>query len=184
MTPRIEQPPRAKAERRTRAAYVALTVALALSQLWSFAAMRDLYPLAAWRMMAGGGEVREGYPYYLVRGVSVSGETIDIRPAKLTDALYARTWGLVEATVRNGSFRLRRLHPANADALRQAGGFDKLPRGARVPELLRAWGEIYNDGLAPDSPRRLRAVRLDAYRWAGGRDTSRDELTDSWSVEL
>ncbi|HEX8160683.1 MAG TPA: hypothetical protein VF538_02190 [Pyrinomonadaceae bacterium] len=184
MTPQAEQPTRAKAERRTRAAYAVLSVALAASQLWAFAAMRDLYPAAAWRMMSGGGEVREGYPYYLVRGVSASGETVDIRPAKLTDALYARTWGLVEATVRNGSFRLRRLHPANADALRRVGGFDNLPRGARVPELLRAWGEIYNDGLAPDSPRRLRAVRLDAYRWAGGRDTSRDELTESWSVEL
>jgi hypothetical protein len=184
MTPQTGQPAREKRERRTRAAYAVVTLALALSQLWAFAAMRDLYPFAAWRMMSGGGEVREGYAYYVVRGESVSGETVDIRPAKLTDALYARTWGLVEATVGNGSFRLRRLHPANAAALREAGGFDKLPRGARVPEILRAWGEIYNEGLAPDSPRRLRAVRLDAYRRAGGRDAARDELTESWSVEL
>jgi hypothetical protein len=184
MTPQTEQPARKNSERRIRRGYVALTLALALSQLWAFAAMRDLYPFPAWRMMSGGGEVREGYPYYVVRGESISGETVDIRPARLTDALYARTWGLVEATVRNGSFRLRRLHPANAAALREAGGFDKLPRGARVPELLRAWGEIYNERLAPDSPRRLRAVRLDAYRWSGGRDTSRDELAESWSVEL
>jgi hypothetical protein len=183
MTSQAEQIAPAKGERRLRAAYVALTLALALPQLWAFAAMRDLYPVAAWRMMSGG-DVRAGYPYYVVRGESVSGETVDIRPAKLTDALYARTWGLVEATVRNGSFRLRRLHPANAAALRDAGGFDKLPRGARVPELLRAWGEIYNESLPADSPRRLRVVRLDAYRWAGVRDTSRDELTESWSVEL
>ncbi|HVG29195.1 MAG TPA: hypothetical protein VM864_05685 [Pyrinomonadaceae bacterium] len=184
MTSQTEQTAPAKVERRRRAAYAALTLALALSQLWAFAAMRDLYPFAAWRMMSGGGEVREGYAYFIARGESASGETVDIRPARLTDALYARTWGLVEATVGNGSFRLRRPHPANAAALRQAGGFDKLPRGARVPELLRAWGEIYNEGIAPDSPRRLRAVRLDAYRRAGGRDTARDELTDTWSVEL
>jgi hypothetical protein len=184
MLPQTEEPVRATGERRTRAAYVVLTLALALSQLWAFAAMRDLYPFASWMMMAGGGEVREGYAYFVVRGESASGELIDIRPARLTDALYARTWGLVEATARNGSFRLRRPHPANAAALREAGGFDKLPRGARVPELLRAWGEIYNESLPADSPRRLRAVRLDAYRWSGGRDTSRDELTESWSVEL
>ena len=173
-----------KGERRTRAAYAVVTLALASSQLWAFAAMRDLYPVAAWRMMSGSGDAREGYTYFIVRAESASGEAVDIRPAALTDALYGRTWGLVEATVRNGSFRLRRLHPENAAALQQAGGFDKLPRGARVPELLRAWGAIYNAGLAPDSPRRLRAVRLDAYLWAGARDTSRDELTESWSVEL
>jgi hypothetical protein len=184
MTQQTERPARVKDERRIRATYVVLTLALGLSQFWAFAAMRDLYPFASWRMMSGGGEVGEGYAYFVVRGESISGEVIDIRPAKLTDALYARTWGLVEATARNGSFRLRRLHPANAAALREAGGFDKLPRGARVPELLRAWGEIYNEGLAPDSPQRVRAVRLDSYRWAGGRDTSRDELTGSWSVEL
>ncbi|MFN2483290.1 MAG: hypothetical protein ABR554_17660 [Pyrinomonadaceae bacterium] len=184
MTPDPEPTARATVERRIRRGYVVLTLALALSQLWAFAALRDLYPFAAWRMMAGGGEARDGYAYYVVRGVSVSGELVDIRPAELTDALYARTWGLVEATVRNGNFKLRRLHPDNAAALREAGGFDKLPRGARVPEMLRAWGEIYNEALAPGSPRRLRAVRLDAYRWAGGRDTSRDELTESWSVEL
>lgn len=184
MTPHPEQPASGHSEWRLRRGYVVLTLALALSQLWAFAAMRDLYPVAAWRMMSGGGEVREGVAYFVVRGESISGEAVDIRPAKLTDALYSRTWGLVEATVRNGSFRLRRLHPANAAALREAGGFDKLPHGARVPELLRAWGEIYNDRLAPGSPQRLRAVRLDAYRWAGGRDTSRDQLTESWSVEL
>jgi hypothetical protein len=184
MTPQTEHPAHARVERRIRRGYVVLTLALALSQLWAFAAMRDLYPFASWRMMSGGVEARDDYAYFVVRGESVSGELIDIRPARLTDALYARTWGLVEATVRNGNFRLRRLHPANADALREAGGFDKLPRGARVPELLRAWGEIYNESLPPDSPRRLRAVRLDAYRWAGGRDTSRDELTESWRVEL
>jgi hypothetical protein len=45
---------------------------------------------------------------------------------------------------------------------------DKLPRAARLEELLRAWGAIYNSRLPASSNQRLRSVRLDADRWEGG----------------
>jgi hypothetical protein len=171
--------------RRLRVRYVLLTIALASTQLWAFAAMRNVYPVAAWTMMLmRGDELQRGRNYFVLRGETVSGETVEVRATELTDALYSRAWSLVEATARNGSFRLRHPHPENAALLAAAGGFEKLPRGARLPELLRAWGEIHNERLPKDSPRRLRAVRLDAYRWTGGRYADYDKHTESWRVEL
>lgn len=175
--------PRADAKR-LRAVYALVTLALGASQLWAFAAARDLYPVAAWRQMMAGGDLRAGSSYYVLRGETVSGETVDIRAARLTDALSANTPGLVAATVRNGNFRLRRPHPDNAAMIERAGGFDKLPIGARLPELLRAWGEIYNGRLPPDSTGRLRSVRLDSYRWDGGRYADYERFIETWRVEL
>ena len=161
-----------------------MTLLLGASQLWAFAAARDLYPIAAWRQMMAGGDLRAGSSYYVLRGETASGETVDVRAAQLTDALSANAPGLVAATVRNGNFRLRRLHPDNAEMIERAGGFDKLPAGARLPELLRAWGAIYNERLPADSERRLRAVRLEAYRWDGGRYGGYDRFNESSRVEL
>lgn len=182
MTMRDEERASVKALRRVRLRYAALTGALVLSQLWAFVFVRDLYPLTAWQMMAGG--VQRGRDYYMLRGETISGETIDLPPLTLTPALRGRAWGLVEATVNNGSFRLRWNYPANDAVLKQAGGFAQLPRGARVPDLLRAWGAIYNERLAPDSLRRLRAMRLDAYRWNGGYSPADQTYVTSWRAEL
>ena len=167
-----------------RARYLALTLALAASQLWAFAASREVYPVAAWPMMSAGGGLGRGHDYFILRGETVAGEIVDVPPAQLTDALYSRTWGLVERTVRNGPFRLRRLHPENAALLDSAGGFDRLPRAARLPELLRAWGGIHNEQLPADSPRRLRALRLEAYRWDGRGYGDYQRFVESWRVEL
>ncbi|MCA1614378.1 MAG: hypothetical protein LC800_09635 [Acidobacteria bacterium] len=170
--------------RRLRAAYAVATLLLGASQLWAFAAARDLYPFAAWRQMMAGGDVRAGGSYFVLRGTTVGGADVSIPAAHLTDALAANNFGLAAATVRNGSFRLRRLHPDNAALLERAGGFDRLERGARVPELLRAWGAIYNERLPPDSPRRLRAARLDEYRWDGGAYADYERYVATWGVQF
>lgn len=170
--------------RRLRFVYVAVTLVLGVSQLWAFAAARDLYPVAAWRQMMAGGDLGAGGSYYVLRGTTVEGTDVSIPAAQLTDALSKNSTGLVAATLRNGSFRLRRLHPDNAALLERAGGFDRLERGARVPELLRAWGAIYNERLPPDSPRRLRAARLDEYRWDGGRYADYERYVASWGVQF
>lgn len=170
--------------RRLRLVYAAVTLALGASQLWAFAAARDLYPFAAWRQMMAGGDLRAGGSYYVLRGTTAGGADVDIPAAQLTDALAANNFGLASATVRNGSFRLRRLHPDNAALLEQAGGLDRLPRGARVPELLRAWGAIYNERLPPGSPRRLRAARLDEYRWDGGAYADYERYVATWGVQF
>jgi len=134
--------------------------------------------------MMAPGLLEQGRTYFILRGETVSGETIDIPPISLTNALYARTWTMVGATVNNHSFKLPNLHPANAELLRQSGGPEHLPPAARLPELLRAWGDLYNERLAPASPQRLRTIRLDMYRWEGGSYSNYDHFMQTWRQDL
>ena len=171
-------------DRRTLAGYAALTVALFVPLLLAFASIRNLYPFAASTMMLGIRDTQSGRDYYVLRGETVSGETIDLPPIKLTDALTGRNWGLVSAAVDNKSFNIRSPHPANIRLVESYGGMDKLPRAARLEELLRSWGGIYNSRLPGWSNQRLRAVRLDAYRWEGGINGDYGRFVESWRAVL
>lgn len=162
--------------------YAVLTIAIFLPLIWAFVEIRNLYPVAAWNVMMSGGTLERGRSYWILRGETVSGETIDVRPMSLTNALYARTWTMVNATVDNQSFKLSNPYPANAELLRQTGGL--LPPGARVPDLLRAWGDLYNERLPASSPQRLKAIRLDMYRWEGGDFANYDKFIESWRQDL
>ena len=164
--------------------YAILTAAIFLPLLWAFVAIRNLYPVTAWNVMMSGGMLERGRSYWILRGETMSGETIDVRPLSLTNALYARTWTMVNATVDNQSFKLPNPYHANAELMRQAGGLENLPPGARVPDLLRAWGDLYNEQLPASSPQRLKAIRLDMYRWEGGSFDNYDKLIESWRQEL
>ena len=163
--------------------YALLTILLFAPLLWSFVALRNLYPFAAWTVMMSPGEVNRGRTYYVLRGETRAGEDVDLRAAELTDALRGRVWGMFGATAENGSFKIRSPHPSNAAMIEAAGGADKLPAGARLPELLRAYGGIHNSRLPADSPLRLKAVRLEAYRWGGGFADYRT-FVRSWRQEL
>ena len=164
--------------------YALLTFAIFIPLIWAFVYIRNVYPVATWNVMMSPGLLGRGRTYWILRGETVSGETIDVRPITLTNAMYSRTWTMVNATVDNQSFKLANLHPANAELLRQAGGLDKLPPGARVPDLLRAWGNLYNERLDPASPERLKAIRLDMYRWEGGSYDNYDNFIETWRQEL
>jgi hypothetical protein len=170
--------------RRLRVRYTLLTIGIFLPLVWAFVTVRNVYPLTAWTVMMGGGDLQRSHRYFLLRGETVAGEVVDIRAIKLTDALSGRNWGLVIATVDNRPFQLRSLHPDNAALLATVGDRGALPRAARLPELLRAWGEIYNSRLSTSSPQRLKAIRLDAYRWIGQRYSDYDTFTESWRQEL
>jgi hypothetical protein len=163
--------------------YALLTVFLFAPLLWSFAALRNLYPFAAWTVMTSPGEAGRGRTYYVLRGETLAGETVDLRAVELTDALGGRVWGMFGAAVENGGFKIRSPHPANAAMIEAAGGVGGLPAGARLPELLGAYGGIYNSRLHADSPRRLKAVRLEAYRWGGG-FADHGTFVRSWRQEL
>ncbi len=153
---------RLKAEdRRTLVRYAALTAALFVPLLLAFASIRNLYPFAAF-----------------------SGETIDLPPIKLTNALTGRSWSLLNAAVENKSFNIPSPHPANLRLVAAWGGKDNLPRAARLEDLLRAWGAIYNSRLPASSNQRLRSVRLDAYRWEGGTNGDYDRFVESWRAVL
>jgi hypothetical protein len=171
-------------DRRTLVRYAALTAALFVPLLLAFAEIRNLYPFAASTMMLGIRDMQSGRDYYLLRGETVGGETIGLPPIKLTNALTGRSWSLVSAAVENKSFNIRSLHPANTRLAAAYGGMDKLPRAARLEELLRAWGAIYNSRLPASSNQRLRSVRLDAYRWEGGTNGEYDRFVESWRAVL
>lgn len=173
-----------QSERRWIIKYAVLTGALFLPLLWSFRYVRNLYPATVWNVMMAGGDLQAGRSYCVLRGETVSGETIDIRPIELTNALYARTWTMINATIDNQSFKLRSVHPDNALLLDSVGGVDKLPPGARIPDLLSTWGTVYNNKQPASSPYRLKAIRLDMYRWSSGRYGDYETFIDSWRKEL
>jgi hypothetical protein len=164
--------------------YAILTAAIFLPLIWSFVEIRNLYPITAWNVMMAGGTVERGRSYWILRGETVSGETIDIRPMSLTNALYARTWTMVNATVDNQAFKLPNPYRPNAELMQQAGGLEHLPPGARLPDLLRAWGELYNERLPASSPQRLKAIRLDMYRWEGGAFANYENFIETWREDL
>jgi hypothetical protein len=183
MTGDVRQPTQ-DVTRRARIRYALLTAALFAPLLYSFLAVRNVYPFAASTMMMAGGSLGRNADYFRMRGETVGGETIDLPPASLTDALSGGHWFLVGTTFENKEFVIYKLHPANVALANSAGGVDKLPRAARLPELLRAWGEMYNSRLPVDSPRRLRAVKLDVYKWEGGAYRDYERFIETWRAEL
>ncbi len=166
------------------ARYAILTFALIAPLLISFVFIRNLYPFAASTMMMAGANPRGGQTYYILRGETLTGATIDLPAVDLTNALSNVAFSLVSATVENKSFFIRSLHPANTGMLNTLGGKENLPPAARLPDLLRAWGEIYNSRLPISSPQRLRAVMIDAYRWEPGAYSNYDAYVRTWRVEL
>jgi hypothetical protein len=166
------------------AGYAILTVALFAPLLASFIFIRNLYPFAASTMMMAGGNSRSGQTYYILRGETVAGATIDLPAVDLTNALSNVAFGLVSATVENKSFSIRSPHPANVHLLTELGGTQSLPPAARLPDLLRSWAGIYNSRLPASSSQRLRAIRIDAYRWESGAYFKYDSYVTTWRVEL
>jgi hypothetical protein len=169
--------------RRLLAKYALLTLGFLVPLTWSFVKVRNLYPIASWNVMTRGGEIDQSYTYFVLRGETVSGETIDISAAKLTNAMRSRTWGLVAATIANESLKLPAPHPKNAALLAQMPA-DQLPEGTRLGDLLRAWGQSYNSRYPAPSPLHLKAIRLDAYRWPGREYSNFDQYVQSWREEL
>jgi hypothetical protein len=176
--------PNAKRDRRTLVRYAVLTAVLFVPLFLAFVFTRNLYPFAASTMMLGIRDTQSGRDYYVLRGETVSGETIDLPPIELTNALTGRSWSLVSAAVENKSFTIRWPHPANLGMAEAYGGGDKLPRAARLEDLLRAWGQIYNSRLPGSSNQKLKSIRLDAYRWEGGLDGDYDRFVESWRAML
>lgn len=173
----------ASSDRALRFRYLVLTVLLTLPLLWAFLRVQNLYPFTSWTVMMSGGSLERPWTYYVVKGETIDGASIDIQPAILIDALYDRSWSVLGTTISNEPFKLGSPHPANAEILKQLGP-DNLPAGARVPELLRAWGNIYNSRLPPESASRIKAVRVEVYRWESGRYDNYHTFVRTWRQEL
>lgn len=171
----------AQQDRRDVWRYRLLTVALFVPLVTAFAGIRNLYPFAASTMMLGDQNFQSGRDYYVLRGETISGQIVDLRPISLTNALTGRNWSLVGAAVDNKSFKINSPHPANLQLAATCGGLDKLPAAARLPDLMRSWGTIYNSRLPESSNQRLRSVRLDVYHWEGGLNGGDHSFVKSWS---
>jgi hypothetical protein len=162
--------------------YAILTLALFTPLLWSFRYVRNLYPFTVWNVMMAGGDLQTGRNFCMLRGETVSGEAVDIRAIDLTNALYERNWTMVNATIDNQSFKLASIHPANVDLLAKSS--EGIGAGERIPDLLAAWGKIYNAQQPTSSPHRLKAIRLDMYRWSSGSYSDYSTFVTSWRKEL
>src|SRR6476620_431940 len=113
--------------------YAILSMAIFLPLLWSFRYVRNLYPFTVWNVMMAGGDLASDRSYCVLRGETISVETIAIRAMGLTNAMAQRNWSMVNATISNQSFKLSSIHPDNALLLKQVGGIEQLPPGARLP---------------------------------------------------
>src|SRR5690349_25157430 len=81
----------AQAERHERlllVKYAVLTLSIFLPLIWAFFSVRNLCPFAAWNVMMAGGDLERGRSFCILRGETVSGESVEIRPINLTNALY------------------------------------------------------------------------------------------------
>jgi len=171
-------------DRRILMRYALLTVALCFPLLLAFVFTRNLYPFAASTMMMGLKDTQSGRDYYFLRGETVAGEAVDLRAIELTNALTGRSWSLVSATVENKSFKIRWPHPENTRLMAGSGDLEQLPRAARLADLLRAWGTIYNARLPATSNQRLRSLRIDKFRWEGGINGEYNRFIESWTTVL
>jgi hypothetical protein len=127
--------------------------------------------------------VQEPYTYYVLRGETDAGELIDVQGGSLADPMRSRRWGLVAATANNQSLKLQWPHPQNAALLSQFP-IDQLPEGARMNDLLRAWGQAHNATHPAGSPYHLKIMQLDAYRWDGAGYSNYRQFVRSWRAEL
>jgi hypothetical protein len=150
---------------------------------WAFVFIRNLYPVAAWNVMMAGGDLERGRSYCILRGETFSGQTstsphqIDERALQSHLDHGQRDHRQSKLQTQIDSSRKRR----DAAAVWRAR---ELPAGARVPDLLKAWGDLYNKRQPASSPERLKAIRLDMYRWESGRYSDYDKFVESWRKEL
>jgi hypothetical protein len=144
--------------------YGALTVVLAASLLWAFVTVNNFYPIPVWSLFSDPVGLNAPTDYYVLVGEFADGTSRPIPAIELSDALTGRIHMMVDYVMTNSELDVRSPHPANVALVAAAGGRARIPDGVRVPELLRAWGSIYNRHH-PRQP--VAAIRLEQRRWKG-----------------
>jgi hypothetical protein len=166
-----------------RTKYLILTLGFLLPLSWAFLKERNLYPIASWNVMTSGGQLEYGRTYFVLRGETVSGEQIDIPAIELSGAMRSRIWGMVEAIADNQSLKIDNPHPQNLALLNQLRG-QAMPDGLLMNQLLKSWGATYNYRLPPSSPERLKAIRIDSYRWPGQTYSNFYQFMQTWRADI
>jgi len=161
-----------------------LTAFVAAPLLAAFVKVTNFYPVPVWSLFSERRELAAGHTYFVLLGKTADGSWREIPPVRIMGGLYGRHFMVASYTATNQPFRIDSPHPDNVRLAERAGGTDRLPAGARMPELLRAWGAVYNQRLASDSPERLTSLRMEMRRWPGGHYGDYETLDQTWEVEL
>ncbi len=141
-------------DRRVLVRYAALTAALFVPLLLAFAAIRNLYPFAASTMMLGIRDTETARDYYVLRGETISGETIDLPAIQLTNALTGRNWSLVSTAVENKSFKIRSPHPANVSLAADLWWRRQVAQGQHASKICCAPGARFTTRACQRRPTR------------------------------
>jgi hypothetical protein len=163
--------------------YIFLTAIVFLPLVWAFLTVNNLYPIPVWSLFSESVDLNQGRTYYVLRGVEMDGETIDIPAIEITDGLSGRNHMMVYYVVGNESFQLESPHPANV-ALQADQPGAALQPAERIEELLTGWGSAYNARKSEGSAKRLQSIMLQEYQWEGGRYENFTKVGRKWSVEL
>lgn len=161
-----------------------LTVVVAGPLLTAFIKITNYYPVPVWSLFSDRRDLSAGHTHYVLLGRTADGSWREVSPVRITGGLYGRHFMFASYTAANHSFGVDSPHPDNVRLAERAGGVNRLPRGARMPDLLRAWGTVYNRDLSATSPKRLTAIRIEMRRWPGGRFGDYDVLEHVWEIEL
>lgn len=144
--------------------YIVLTALLAAPLLWAFLTINNFYPVPVWSLFSDAVSLNAPTDYYVLKGEFADGMVRPISAIDLSGALTGRIHLMVDYVMSNSSLDLPSPHPRNVALIDSAGGPTSLAPGTRLPDLLRAWGAIYNRHH-PGHP--VRAVVLEQLRWRG-----------------
>jgi hypothetical protein len=164
--------------------HTALTVAVFVPLAWTFVNVINFYPIPVWSLFSDHVDLSQGRTYYILGGETVGGEQLEIPAISITDALTGRIHMMVYYVMGNSSLFIESPHPNNVKLVVSAGGRENVPPGARVPDLLAAWGNAYNGRLAKTSSQRLRRIWLKQYRWPGGSYSDYRQFVREYEVRL
>jgi hypothetical protein len=165
--------------------YLVLTVCIFVPLVFAFVFQIQFYPIPVWTLFTEAVSLDEGRHYYVLRGETEDGESIDIPAIDLTDALSGRNFMMLSYVLEKASFCCDSPHPHNIQfRASQMGSDGALHKGARIDDLLRSWGRIYNEKFPKSSHQRLTAIRLDGYRWPGKEYGDYRQPADCWRAEL
>jgi hypothetical protein len=166
------------------AKYGAVTGLFVVSLGWAFATDSSFFPFERWSMFSEPGRLGRAHIYYVLSARRADGQTFDLPPNDITDALSSRTFMLYRYTANNTSLKIDQPHPINVRLTTELGGIDRVPDGVHMRLLLRAWGRAYNELVATSHRGRLTLIRLQRYRWDGNTYGDHRQPLEYWEVEL
>jgi hypothetical protein len=163
---------------------IVLTLAIFAPFTVAFVLNINFYPIPVWSLFSEAVSPEEGRIYYVLTAERADGTIHPLPAIEVSRALHGRNHTFVGYVLDNSSFMIESPHPDNVRYIATVGRVGRVEPGARVSELLKAWGHGYNARFTAESPRRLTHLRLDGFRWIAGSDPRVRTAIGSWRVQL